>query len=198
MKHYCNTLAVLVLSALACGLFVSVWPAAGFGRDTAEPQEGWAPYQVILERNIFSRQRGPRRQRDDDREQRPVVVPNPESYFRLRGIAQEDSVFVAFVEDTQTGGVLRLREGDRVARGAIKSLTLDTIEYEFDGRAMIIRMGQDLEGGQGTVTTGELLEWSQTAAPTTGQTGTGEPEAPTQEEAEILRQLMERRKQQGG
>ena len=198
MKHYCNTIAILASVAFAWGLLVAVWRAEASGRGTAEQQEGWAPYQVILERNIFSRQRGPRRQRGDEGERRPVVVPNPESYFRLRGIAQEDSAFVAFVEDTQTGGVLRLREGDRVARGVIRSLTLDAVEYEFEGRAMTVRMGQDLEGGQGTVTTSELLEWSQTAAPIASPTGTGEPEAPTEEEAEILRQLMERRKQQGG
>ena len=198
MKRYCKTLLLLALPALAWGPFVAAWPAAGRSRDRTRPQDEWAPYQVILERNIFSRQRGPRRQRGDEREQRPVIVPNPESYFRLRGIAQEGSVFVAFVEDTQTGDVLRLRKGDRVARGAIQSLTLDTIEYESDGRTMTVRMGQDLEGGQGAVTTGELLEWSQTVAPSTGQTSTGEPEAPSEEEAEILRQLMERRRQQGG
>ena len=58
-------------------------------------------------------------------------MPNPESYFLLKGVVQENNQFIAFVEDKQTGSVLRLRQGDRVARGTVKSLTLDGLEYEL-------------------------------------------------------------------
>jgi len=196
MKNYCNPTIAGVLCA--CVLMACVPFGTGLGQERARASQGWAKYQIIMERNIFSRQRGPRRQAEENRERPPVVVPNPESYLRLRGIAQEDGVFVAFVEDTQVGTVLQLRAGDSVARGAVKSLTLDTIEYEFQGQAMTIQIGQDLEGGQGAVTTSELLEWSDTAVPTGDPTGAGAEQAPTEAEAELIRQLMERRKQQGG
>ena len=196
MKNYCKR---TIAGLLCAGVLIACIPfGAGLGQETGQEPQGWARYQIITERNIFSRQRGPRRQPDEDRQRPPVIVPNPESYFRLRGITQEDSVFVAFIEDTQTGTVLRLHEGQRVARGAVKSLTLDTIEYELEGRTTTVHMGQDLEGGQGAVTTSELIEWSQTAAPTATPTGTGAEQTPTEAEAEMIRQLMERRRQQGG
>lgn len=163
--------------------------------NTPEQQIGWARYDIILRRNIFSRTRQVFRPRQF-REERRVVVPNPESYFRLRGITQEDGAFVAFLEDTRTGGVLRLRAGDSVARGAIKSLSLDSLEYQLDERTFTVFMGQDLEGGQGAITASELAQWSETAASVSEAPPAGETPPPTGDEADLLRQLMERRRQQ--
>ena len=161
-------------------------------------QNPWDAFEVILNRNMFSRQRGFRPRQDRDERRREIAVPNPESYFRLRGVAQEDGTFVAFLEDTRSGSVLKLREGEAVARGTIKSLTLDTIEYQRDDQVTTVQLGSDLEGGQGAVTMNELMEWSQTA--TTPSTATQETssEAPAGDAAEILKQLMERRRQELG
>jgi hypothetical protein len=164
--------------------------------NTTDQQNGWARYDIILRRNIFSRTRQVFRPRQF-REERRVVVPNPESYFRLRGITQEDGTFVAFLEDTRTNVVLRVGAGDSVARGAIKSLSLDSLEYQFGERTFTVFMGQDLEGGQGAITASELAQWSETAASVSEAPPAGEtPPQPTGDEADILRQLMERRRQQ--
>ena len=111
----------------------------------------WARYNVILQRNIFSRQRTAFRPRDRNSESQVVAVPNPETHFVLRGIAQEDNQVIAFIEDTQGGGVLRLRQGDRVARGAIKTLSLDALEYQLEDKTISIRLGCDLEGTRAPV-----------------------------------------------
>jgi hypothetical protein len=199
MKRYSNRIAVTTASILVFALVTAVWPGAGLGQDTAEGQDPWAKYQIILERNIFSRQRGPIREPGAPEEPREIAVPNPESYFILKGIVQEDSEFIAFVEDTRTSQVLRLRRGDSVARGTIAALGLDEIQYEREGQETTVTMGYDLEGGRGAVTAGELMEWSQTSAAGTGQgAATEEPAPPTGDEAEILKQLMERRRQQLG
>jgi hypothetical protein len=130
---------------------------------------------------------------------RRVITPNPESYFLLRGITQEDGTFIAFVEDTRSGEVLRLREGDSVARGTIRALTLDSIEYQFgEDRMVSVAMGQDLEAGQGAVPMDTLLDLPAQASPTGEQTDTTQEQPPSEDEAEILRQLMEQRKQQLG
>jgi hypothetical protein len=163
--------------------------------NTPEQRSGWARYDIILRRNIFSRTRQVFRPREF-REERRVVVPNPESYFRLRGITQEDGTFVAFLEDTRTGGVLRVGAGDSVARGAIKSLSLDSLEYQLGERTFTVFMGQDLEGGQGAITASELEQWSETAASISEAPPAGETPPPTGDEADLLRQLMERRRQQ--
>jgi len=194
MKSYSNRIAVATAATLAFALVMVLWPVAGLGQDAAEDQDPWTQYRIILERNIFSRQRGPVRQPGEREEPREIAVPNPESYFILKGIVQEDSEFIAFVEDTRSSQVLRLRQGNSVARGTIAALSLDSLEYELEGGKTTIRMGYDLEGGHGAVTAGELMEWSQTSA----AVESAEPAVPTGEQADILKQLMERRKQELG
>lgn len=165
-----------------------------------------AKYDVVLQRNIFSRQRTPFRPRDRNGEA-PVVVPNPETHFLLEGIVQENNRFIAFVEDTQGGGVLRLRQGDRVARGTIKALTLDTLEYQLEDKTTTVRLGCDLEGTRGVVavpavsapSTSQSPAATSTAAPAGQQAQTQQPTpAPSGDEAEILKRLMEQRRQQLG
>jgi hypothetical protein len=162
---------------------------------------GWAVYKVIVERNMFSRQRGARTRRSDDREMRaPPPAPNPESYYLLKGIVQEGDAFIAFLEDTRGGQILRVRKGDSVARGVIKALGLDSIEYQLEDRTITVTMGYDLECGQGAITMAQLYEFSQTSptAPQEGATSAPGESSPSGDDAEILRQLMERRKQQLG
>jgi hypothetical protein len=189
---------------------------AGLAQETTAtgPQNTWAQYQVILQRNIFSRQRGPVRQRQRiTRPTRPIVVPNPESYFLLKGIVQEGGKFIAFLEDTQNNGILRLYEGDSVARGVVKNFTLDSIEYEFQDKSISVTMGQDLEGGQGTVPMSTLLslptapstsdgqetaEATQTAESSETAESVGGETPASMDEAAILKQLMEKRQQQLG
>jgi hypothetical protein len=158
----------------------------------------WAKYDIILTRNIFSRQRAAP-QRQEVRTEPVRALPNPEAYLLLKGVVQENGQFLAFVEDTQGGSVLRLRQGDRVARGAVKSLTLDALEYEFEGKTVPVSVGSDLEGGRGAAASEGLLDWSSlpssAAQPTTGPQP---PAAPSANEAEILKRLMEQRKQQLG
>ena len=161
---------------MALGSMAILWPAPGSSQEQVEEENAWANYEIILKRNIFSRQRGPERVRTQ-RDDRPRAVPNPESYYRLKGVVQEDGVFIAFVEDTRSNRVLRLHQGDSVARGVVKSLTLDSMEYEFEDQAITIQMGRDLEGGFGAVTRSELLEWSPSQASqpeTTSEPATGE------------------------
>jgi len=161
----------------------------------------WARYELILQRNIFSRQRTPYRPRDKNSEAQVVVVRNPETHFFLKGVVQEDNVFIAFIEDTDSGMVLRLRQGDRVARGVIKTLNLDALEYQLEDKTVSISLGCDLEGTRRAVTMSavdSLNAW-QTAAPAGQpvQTQQSTP-APSADEAEILKRLMEQRRQQLG
>lgn len=193
MKRYCKKWVLSVLLAMAFAGIVSSWPTAGFGQEGQQRQDTWAKYEIILNRNIFSRQRGPRRQREV-REEVPKEVPNPESFYRLKGVVQEDGRFTAFIEDTRSSQILRLQQGEPVARGVVKSLTLDSIEYEFEGRVALVKVGLDLEGGLGAVTQTELMQWSPSQ---TDQPGTS-PEPAAGDQADILRQMMERRRQQLG
>jgi hypothetical protein len=201
MKTNSKKRSVRAWPLMALGLIVALGPAVALSQEArdSQPSQGpWAAYEVILNRNMFSRQRGDRQARRADGPRREVVMPNPESYFRLKGIVQEDGMFIAFLEDTRGNSVLRLRQGDAVARGTIKALTLDAIEYQFGDQVTAVRLGYDLEGGQGAVTMNELMEWSQTSStPVTAPQGTPS-ETPAGDAADMLKELMERRKQQLG
>jgi hypothetical protein len=208
---------------VALGSAIILWPQSGLGQETTTPalsaadetqplvtmerpvagQDSWAKYQIILQRNIFSRQRGPILQMSDERA-RAVITRNPESYLLLKGIVQKDSTFIAFVEDTQGNRVLKLHEGDSVARGIVKNFTLDSIEYhhkasltgQLEDKTISVALGRDLEGGQGTLPMNRLLEMSATSLPISNPNAATKETGLSEEDAEILRKLMEQRKQQ--
>ena len=196
MKKNCRRLAELAFLALIVGL-IAGRGGAGEGRGPANEEDSWAAYRVIVERNMFSRQRGPRVDQSG-RQRMNAPAPTPESYYVLKGIVQEDGVFIGFLEDNQRGRILRVRKGDKVARGIITNLTLDSVEYQFGDRTVKVAMGFDLEGGQGRITFDQMYELSQAYTATTSEEGESESSAPSADEAEIIKQLMERRRQQIG
>ena len=201
MKKGYNKLMACIFAAGVLGLVAAAWAASERGGDRSAREDSWDTYRVIVERNMFSRQRGVRRERFTSEERRPLPpVPNPESYYVLKGIVQEDSVFTAFIEDTQRGGVLRVGKGDKVARGEVKAISLDSIEYQLGEKTITVTLGLDLEGGQGTVSLASLIEGVQASSPPSTSEGPGESTgAPASaDEADILRQLMQRRQQQVG
>src|SRR5690606_24504173 len=92
--------------------------SAATAGESARP---WERYEVLVQRNLFSRQRAgtsssvptmPRPPvRNDDDDDTPPVSGNP---WVLAGTAILNSDRIAFVEDIRTGAVLRVREGDMV------------------------------------------------------------------------------------
>lgn len=197
MKNNYNRMVSCMLLAAALGFIITMWAQSGLGQDATGTQDVWAKYQIVLQRNIFSRRRGPIRQMERDEQPRRVVMPDPESYLLLKGIVQENDTFIGFIEDTRGGEILRVHKGDSMARGVIKALSLDSIEYQLEDRTITVTIGHDLQGGQGAVTMTQLYELSQTS-PTTSQEGTTQPSSSSEDDADILRQLMERRQQQLG
>jgi len=216
MKTNCSKPAGAWSLAIAVGgLILILWPAAGQCQrsrqavsepapasdpNAAAPANSWASFDIILQRNIFSRQRRPVR-RQETVVERPVrPAPNPESYYLLRGVVQENDDFIAFIEDTQTSTVLRLRRGDPVARGTIKTLTLDGLEYQMEDKTTVVHLGRDLEGGHGNLTASQMMDFS--AMPASSPTGQPSQTTPTTPpsgaEADILKRLMEQRRQQLG
>jgi hypothetical protein len=212
-----NSITTCILMMAVLWAAIITWPQSGHGEETTAPdpssaketqppsrmendkaeQNSWAQYQIILQRNIFSRQRGPVRQRQAA-QARPVITRNRESYLMLKGIVQQDSTFIAFVEDTQNNGILKLREGDSIARGVAKNFTLDSIEYQLQDETVSVTVGRDLEGGQGTLPISTLLQLSATSRPASDPNAAAREPTLTGDEAEILKKLMEQRKQQLG
>lgn len=199
MNKHDNKIIACILQAFVLIFTITILPQSGFGEGAeVRKKDSWEDYKIILQRNIFSRQRGPRIDLSQRQQVDAPPPPSPESYHILKGIVQENGVFIAFIENTQRGQIFKVKEGDTVARGKIKTLNLDTIEYDFDGRTVTVAIGNDLEGGKGTITLNQMYELSQSYTPTTTREPAKESSSPPANEAEILKQLMERRRQQLG
>lgn len=191
-----------ILLAAALGAILAFRPAMTTGQEQqAEESNAWANYEIILQNNIFSRDRRPKvvGQPEAKPEQEEVVV-RPESYYRLKGLVQEDGAFIAFIEDARYNNVLQLREGQSVARGTIQNLTLDSLEYNYQDsdKTVTVQIGRDLEGGFGTVTRSDIMQWTPTETPSDAPSTSTSSEPATGDEADILEQLRQRRQEQLG
>jgi hypothetical protein len=102
-------------------------------------------YGIILDQNIFLRNRSPRQRVED----RPVVQVPREQTLVLTGISQEtDGTYYAFVEDVAQNRTLKLKAGDQVARGKISDITIDQICYEHEDTKTWVAAGSNLSGTQ--------------------------------------------------
>lgn len=201
-----KTLTRLLLILLVVG--ISPWTHGQSSEEKATNEKDlWSQFKIVVERNIFSRQRGRRRRQERSEVERPRYVPTPESMVVLKGVVEENGLFEAFFEDTRAGSMLRIRKGQDVARGQVEALTLDHVVFRHGDKTRIVTLGQNLEGtfGSGNIGLNEMMEWSQTAAtatpstePGTTESGTPTPEASSEDENEILKKLLERRRQQLG
>ena len=162
-------------------------------------------YRIITDRNIFSRQRGPRSvgsRTSGEQSARKVTPPTEESYFVLKGLAKVDDVYIAFFEDTRGGDLMRVTAGVSLARGKITKLNLDSVVYQRGEDSASILVGQTLEGKLAPV----LLTYdSYVSLPTTASAAAAAPKttdanapASSGDDSDVLKKLMERRKQELG
>jgi hypothetical protein len=92
-------------------------------------------YNVMLTRNVFTR--GPAR----------VAGPlGPEGNFGFNGVVIDDGIYTAFVEDLGGKRTMRLKPGDPVGQGRVKSVTETALEYEASGKVTKVQIGQNLLG----------------------------------------------------
>ncbi len=69
-----------------------------------------------------------------------------ESSLALTGVAGDTSGFEAFIEDRATLKTAFLKVGDSIARGRIKDISFDHIDYEHGGIVQRVQIGQNLRG----------------------------------------------------
>ena len=181
----------MIVRILICGLLAAAsgGPAPADDDQTQVAQsDGWERYEVLVKRNIFSRERG--RPDPPVRGAVSTAPPPPERYLLLRGVLKQGEEWTAILEDARTGSVTKAHVGDGVLEGRVTGITMDSIDYEKDGRAAHVALGQNLEGGGSARTAGA------TSAPAAGAAAgaaTG-----TAGQADILEQLRQRRQRELG
>jgi hypothetical protein len=93
-----------------------------------------------------------------------------EASLVLKGTVDVEARMVAFVEDRGAKRVVQLAAGEPVARGKVKTITLDGIEYEAGGNIKRIAVGQNLNG--------EVVPPTPTSKPGPAQPPPGQPGQP--------------------
>ena len=77
----------------------------------------------------------------------PATAGGPEATFVLKGAVDVGGKLTAFIEDLGAKRVMQVAVGEAIARGKVKTITLDSIEYEAaGGPAKRIEVGQNLMG----------------------------------------------------
>ena len=112
-----------------------------------------ADYSILMQRNIFDRNRRPPvvRKPQPPRTRPTYTPPKPvdtDQYFVLRGIALEGSKFTAFFEDTRAGKILQVRPGDVVGKGRIPAVNIDSAQYQRGDKLTVIPVGHTLAGSR--------------------------------------------------
>jgi len=181
------------------GVLVLLLIASAAPNSAAQPGGAsalWDDYKVVVERNIFSRDRG--RVREGAPTASPQASPRPERYIVLTGIVRQGKQLIAFLEDVRTGATTRARIGDALAQGRLTNITLDCVQYESNGETAEIGIGENLEGGASTpMISQEFFEAAGAAGAAAAPTSEGEAAATT-DEAAILERLRQKRERELG
>jgi len=154
-------------------------------------------FRILTEKNIFSRTREPKRESQGSR---PGPRPTPRvilSMFILRGIAIKGEEKTAFIEEEVAGQFTRATVGTSVAEGVIKDIKPDRVIFEQNGQEREVLIGGELnqirsDSSTETGTETETEVQPETVEPAKTDTSTGA------DKDEILRIMLERRKQQIG
>jgi type II secretory pathway component PulC len=183
----------MILSIIAMLLL-----AAGGGLLSAEEpnmsDNSYEKYTVIAQRNIFSKDRRPPREERPSRERvrRTQVL----SIYVLRGIAGQPGERVAFIEEQISGQTLRANVGTELLDGEITDIKYDRVAYEQNGRTRYIKVGGEFGKTETTVIAEASENESQEVV--TPPTAPADSNAVEGDESDILKRLMERRRNELG
>ncbi|HUS46705.1 MAG TPA: hypothetical protein VM098_01190 [Phycisphaerae bacterium] len=127
---------------------IAGWVLAAGSALPAETDAGdsWDRYRVLVERNMFLRNRRPPRPPGQSGGSTVRLVRDSDRDIILTGISRHDDEYVAFFENTATGLTSRIGTGQPVGKGRTRSITLDGVEYERDGAVTQIEVGRTLTG----------------------------------------------------
>ncbi|MCF7954270.1 MAG: hypothetical protein K9M75_00570 [Phycisphaerae bacterium] len=175
---------------------------AGYGEQVAQVNKSKESYSVIIQRNIFSRDRSVRKPKPIDvRPSEPNIVSAPDIAFIyiLRGVAIDTKNKIAFIENQSSGEFFQVSVGEQVDGMVIKAINSDRVVFDKNKSEVEIMVGMDMSGvipgaPANTKASGSLGSSSSSSSSSGGKVSS--PAIQDADEAEILRQMLERRKNQ--
>ncbi len=143
----------VILTAAALLAAAAAWAAAPSARSKATSAKGpsFDDYQLILDRNIFSRDRTAGRTRYNTPFSRPYAMSRPSSTkvdyaLVLTGIVEQDGLKVAFIEDSRSGETFRMTAGAAFAGGVLKNVSLEGVEFGEGENVKKFAVGESITG----------------------------------------------------
>lgn len=129
--------AVILLLPLIAGATAAM--AAPATRPAPMPSQ----FDVLLNRSIFVKGHPPASPRPPT--SRPVHQPL-EAVLVFNGVTQVGAQRTAFIENRSTGQVSLVRVNDDIAQGKIIGISLDSLQYESNGKVTRISIGDNFQG----------------------------------------------------
>ncbi|MCC6239292.1 MAG: hypothetical protein IT448_03215 [Phycisphaerales bacterium] len=158
-----RTTILMALMAALCGTEVSGQTPEN--RD--ETDQFNQRYGVVIQDNIFLRQRG---QRTVEPTTRPAAPPRTiEQSLMLTGVVFEDGQVRAYFENLSGGAPVRVSPGESIGKGVVTEIAIDAVAYlDSQGRSRWVEIGHDLTGASVVV---DATPAGASSSPTTATAG---------------------------
>lgn len=174
------------LSAICISLFVTITVIAKNAAHQKESSYRYETYEVVSQRNIFSRNRQSVKVDNGDvpvRKQQVVLT-----LYVLKGVAVNGSRKVAFIEEEVSGESIKGRVGTELLNGKIENIGFDHVVFKDNGISRQIVIG-DIFGKTESITDIQV----DPEAPSPSIEDTESSDDASSDEDELLKKMMERR-----
>lgn len=190
-------------------LIVGLVAADDDAREEPKPQRStgleFENFSYILDNNIFDSNRQDRERLEAER-RRSQQSSIPVDRFALVGTMHNEGEAYAFFTGSDRDFRSVLNIGQAIAGYAVKSITKQYVELERDGEIIEFHIGMEMtrRGSEDwTLIENSRSDWSNTGgstrssrSPSTSESTASKPAPLSGDKSEILRKMMERRKQQ--
>ncbi|MEI8191363.1 MAG: hypothetical protein WCI75_16735, partial [candidate division NC10 bacterium] len=113
---------------------------------STRPKRSLDDYRLIVERNIFSRDRARRTFVARPSAGPPPTRPLSQRHLVLTGVALQGEAPMAFFEDSLDGQTLWVQVGMPIGHGVVADISLDGVSYRNGKNERTIAIGEDMEG----------------------------------------------------
>lgn len=189
------------------GLLLLAPPARTFAQSSSSPtRPDYSAFRIIAERNIFNAGRSGRTSRGN-RENAPR--PSRVAAFTLVGTLSCDRGLFAFFDGSDSGFRKAVKPHESIGGHRVAAIAPNGVTLEADGKTIELRVGMQMrreddgpwEAGERRNSSerrdfGERRETSLTSSSSGTPAGEAASDAPTAEESEILKKLMQQRERE--
>jgi len=124
----------------------------GYALD-AKPKEekaGWERYQLLIQKNIFDKERGDKERERKEKGETKNAPPPPKEQADvvLVGVVLQDGKPLGILENRKSGKIARVKPGDKYLEGEVTEISIDKLTYTLKGESLVVTLGKNLEGNE--------------------------------------------------